>query len=139
MKILIVCSTNFYDRVEKVKDELVSLGYEVTLPNGYGEIEVPYDSMSEKEYLEFFKSMYLESKSKIDKVDSILVLNYDKVKEDKVYHNYIGASTFLEMYEAFMNNKKIYLLNDLPDNMLYDEIKGFDPILLCGEVKNIKK
>jgi len=38
-----------------------------------------------------------------------------------------------------MNNKKIYLLNDLPDNMLYDEIKGFDPILLCEEVKNIKK
>ena len=80
------------------------------------------------------------SRNKIKDVDACLVLNFDKTKRGTTYYNYIGASTFLEMYEAFMGDKKIYLYNDLPDknNMLYDEIKGFNPVILNGNLDKIK-
>ena len=93
--------------------------------------------MSNNEYIQFFKEMYYESKEKISLVDAVLVLNYDKEKNGEVQKNYIGASTFLEMYEAFMQNKKIYLMNDIPNNMLYDEIKGFNPVVINNNLSNI--
>lgn len=140
MQILIVCSTAFYNKIDKIKDELESLGHQVTTPNHYNESEFNDNTynMSEEEYLEFFKSCYYESREKVSKVDAILVLNYSKEKNGKVLENYIGASTFLEMYEAFMNNKRIYMMNGYPDNMLLDEIKGFNPIILNENLKNIK-
>lgn len=140
MKILIVCSTAFYDKVEYVKNELVKYGHVVELPNCYDEPVTNDDNkrMSHDEYLAFFKRMYYESRDKIGGVDAVLVLNYTKEKNGEMYDNYIGASTFLEMYEAFMQNKKIYMMNNFPDNMLLDEIKGFAPVILDGNLSNVK-
>ena len=95
-----------------------------------------YSADNNKDYYRF-KKMYYESREKINSVDSILVLNFDKEKNGNIYSNYIGASTFLEMYEAFMQNKKIYMYNDYPNNMLYDQIKGFNPIIINGDLKKI--
>ena len=139
MKILIVCSTSFYDKIDDIKIKLDKNGYEVILPNCYDEPVTNEDNkkMTDEEYFSFFKEMYYESRDKISKVDAILVLNFDKEKDGVIYNNYIGASTFLEMYEAFMQNKKIYMYNGYPDNMLYDEIKGFNPTILDGKIENI--
>lgn len=136
MKVLVVCSTSFYDKVENVKNGLEKNGHIVYLPNCYDDPVTNEDNklMSDEEYLDFFRSMYYESRDKISEVDAILVLNYTKVKNGVSLDNYIGASTFLEMYEAFMNGKKIFMMNDYPDNMLYDEIKGFGPIIINGNV-----
>ena len=136
MKILIVCSTKFYNKIDKIKKELENLGHQVTTPNHYDESGFNDDdyNMSEEEYLNFFKSCYYESREKISKVDAILVLNYSKEKKE----NYVGASTFLEMYEAFMNNKKIYMINGYPENMLLDEIKGFNPLIIGEDLTKIK-
>ena len=115
-------------------------GHIVYLPNCYDDPVTNEDNklMSDEEYLDFFRSMYYESRDKISEVDAILVLNYTKVKNGVSLDNYIGASTFLEMYEAFMNGKKIFMMNDYPDNMLYDEIKGFGPIIINGNVDLVK-
>jgi hypothetical protein len=135
MRILIVCSTSFYDKIDGIK-KLLESKFDVILPNCYDDPVTNEDNknMTEEEYYAFFKKMYYESRDKIKDVDAILVLNYSKIKNNIEYKNYIGASTFLEMYEAFMQNKKIYILNDYPDNMLYDEIKGFNPIVLNGNI-----
>lgn len=138
MKILIVCSTSFYDKIEDIKKELIKQGHTVIMPNCYDNQNIDYEKMTESEYLEFFKKMYHESREKINKVDAILVLNYDKEKKEKILKNYIGGSTFLEMYEAFMQNKKIYMLNGFPESLLLDEIKGFNPVILNGNINNIK-
>lgn len=140
MKVLVVCSTSFYDKVENVKNGLEKNGHIVYLPNCYDDPVTNEDNklMSDEEYLDFFRSMYYESRDKIAEVDAILVLNYTKVKNGVSLDNYIGASTFLEMYEAFMNGKKIFMMNDYPDNMLYDEIKGFGPIIINGNVDLVK-
>ena len=140
MKIFIVCSTSFYNQIKPIQEELERKNYEVLLPNSYDESTTDHDysNMTNEEYVSFFKKMYNLSRNKMSQVDAILVLNFDKVKNGIVYKNYIGASTFLEMYEAFMQNKKIFIYNDYPENMLYDEIKGFNPIILNGDLDKIK-
>ena len=70
-------------------------------------------------------------------MDAVLVLNYDKEKNGVVYKNYIGGATFLEMYDAFRMDKKIYMMNPIPDNILYDEIAGFGPVILNGNLSMI--
>ncbi len=134
MKILIICATTFYNKIEEIKFELEKLGHTVETPNCYDNPVTNDDNknMTKQEYLDFFKEMYARSRNAITNIDAVLVLNFDKEKNGVKYSNYIGASTFLEMYEAYMQNKKIYLYNDLPDvnNILLDEIKGFGPILI---------
>lgn len=140
MKIMLICSTSCYDKVAGVKEELESMGHSVIVPNSYDAPVTNDDNkeMSEEEYLEFFKTMFYMSRDKIKDVDAVVVLNYDKVKNGKTLSNYIGASTFLEMYEAFMNNKKIFMMNGYPDNLLYDEIKGFGPIIINEDLSKVK-
>ena len=71
-------------------------------------------------------------------MDAVLVLNYDKNKNGEIYKNYIGGATFLEMYDAFRLNKKIFLMNDIPRGMLFDEIEGFNPTVLNGSINLVK-
>ncbi len=139
MKILIVCSTSFYNKIDNIAKNLQEKGHKVNMPNCYDAPVTNDDNkkMTKEEYLDFFKRMYYESRENISKVDAILVLNYTKEKNKEKYENYIGASTFLEMYEAFMQNKKIYMMNDFPDNMLLDEIKGFNPTIINGDLNKI--
>lgn len=139
MKIMIACSTAFYDKVGPIKEQLEKNNHQIIAPNGYDEPGFDDDTseMTEKEYSDFFKKCYYASKEKIEAADAIVVLNYSKEKNGKILENYIGASTFLEMYVAFMNNKKIYMINGYPDNMLTDEIKGFTPIILNGDINKI--
>lgn len=134
---MLVCSTSFYDRIPSIIDQLKDR-FELILPNGYGEEEEDIDWDNKVEYSNFFKRMFIESQEKVKNTDLILVLNFDKVKNDKVYNNYIGPSTFLEMYEAFMLDKEIYMYNDYPDNILLDEIKAFMPIIINGNLDLIK-
>lgn len=140
MKILIICSTSFYDRIDDVRKQLEKNNHIVYMPNCYDDPVTNEDhkSMTKSEYLDFFKRMYNESRKAISLIDAVLVLNYTKEKNGQKYENYIGASTFLEMYEAFMQNKKIFMINGLPDNLLIDEIKGFNPIIINGDLNKIK-
>lgn len=140
MKILIICSTSFYDKINAIKEKLEENNHIVYMPNCYDNPVTSEDNkkMTKDEYLEFFKRMYYESRKVINLVDAVLVLNYTKEKNGQKFENYIGASTFLEMYEAFMQNKKIFMMNDFPDNLLIDEIKGFNPTIINGNLDKIK-
>ena len=52
--------------------------------------------------------------------------------------NYIGGATFLELYEAFKNEKKIFLYNPIPEGLLFDEIQGFSPVIINGNLDLVK-
>lgn len=140
MKIMIACSTAFYDNIEEISKQLIKNGHKIIYPNGYNEEieEKSYEEMTHQEYVNFFQNLFKLSNKKVKEADALLVLNYSKIKNENIQENYIGASTFLEMYEALMNNKKIYMLNDFPNNMLTDEIKGFDPVILNGDLSKIE-
>ena len=140
MKILIICSKQFYPKIEEIKKKLEDKNIEVFLPNCYDnpKMEDEMWKLGKEKHQEFKAKMYKQSENTIKNMDAVLVLNYDKEKEGKVYKNYIGGATFLEMYDAFRLNKKIFLINDIPNGMLYDEIEGFNPIIINGDLNLIK-
>ena len=141
MKILIICSKKFYPIIEIIKQELERNKHKVFLPNCYDDPETEQRmwDLGPKEHQEFKAKMYKQSEETIKKMDAVLVLNFDKEKDGKIYKNYIGGATFLEMYDAFRLGKKIYLFNDIPEGMLFDEIEGFCPTITNGNLKLIKK
>jgi len=66
--------------------------------------------------------------------DAILVLNFEKNGQK----NYIGGSVFLEMFKTFDLDKKIFLYNPIPESTLKDEIIGFGPVIINGDLTKIK-
>jgi hypothetical protein len=136
MKILIICSKAFYKDIASIKEKLEREGHEITLPNTYDHPEAEKESwdLGEKEHSEFKARMFKQSADTIKKMDAVLTLNFEK----KGIPNYIGGATFLELYEAFVNHKKIYLYHPIPEGMLYDEIQGFAPIVINENLDLIK-
>ena len=140
MKILIICSKKFYSKIEEVKKILEEKNNEVFLPNCYDDptAEQKMWDLGKEEHQKFKAKMYKQSEETISKMDAVLVLNLDKEKEGEIFKNYIGGATFLEMYDSFRLGKKIYLYNDIPNGMLFDEIEGFGPIIIKGDLNLIK-
>ena len=139
MKILVICSKKFYSKIEEVKQELEKRGNEIFLPNCYDDptAEQKAWDLGVEEHQKFKAKMYKQSENTISKMDAVLVLNLDKEKDGKILKNYIGGATFLEMYAAFRLGKKIYLYNDIPEGMLYDEIEGFGPTIINGDLNKL--
>ena len=140
MKILIICSKNFYSKISDIKSNLENRDIHVFLPNCYDKPETEENmwKLGKKEHQEFKAKMYKQSEETIKNMDAVLVLNYDKNKDGKIYKNYIGGATFLEMYDAFRLGKRIFLSNEIPEGILFDEIEGFNPIILNGNLDLIK-
>ena len=44
----------------------------------------------------------------------------------------------LGIYDAFRLGKKIFLWNEIPDGILKDEIDGFSPIIINGDLDLLK-
>ena len=140
MKILIICSKRFYSNIPEIKKELEKSNIQIFLPNCYDNpsMEEEMWNLGSKEHQKFKAKMYKKSEETIEKMDAVLVLNFDKKFDDKIEKNYIGGATFLEIYAAFRLGKKIYLYNDIPEGILYDEIQGFDPFIINGDLSKIK-
>ena len=140
MKILVICSKKFYSKIEEVKKILEERKIEVFLPNCYDDptTEQRMWDLGKEEHQKFKAEMYKQSEDTISEMDAVLVLNLDKEKDGEVFKNYIGGATFLEMYDAFRFGKKIFLINDIPEGMLFDEIEGFNPIILKGNINLVK-
>jgi len=129
MKILIICSKAFYKDIAPIKQKLEEMGHTIE-----PDAEKKSWALGEKEHSEFKARMFRMSAERIAEMDAVLTLNFDKNgKKD-----YIGGATFIELYEAFMKNKKIYLYNNIPEGMLFDEISGFSPIVINGDLNLVK-
>jgi len=141
MKMLIICSKRFYGNIPNIKNDLEQKNIQVFLPNCYDDpkTEERMWNLGREKHQEFKAQMYKQSEETIKNMDSVLVLNFDKITDEKIEKNYIGGATFLEIYDAFRLNKKIYLYNDIPEGMLYDEIQGFAPIIINGDLSKIKE
>ncbi len=136
MKVLIVCSKAFYKKVDLIKEELEKMGHIVELPNSCDKPDAEEQSwrLGKEEHSKFVAKMFKISQEKIIDNDAVLALNFDKNGKQ----NYIGGATFIELYEAFIKQKKIFLYNDIPQGMLYDEISAFCPIVINGDISLVK-
>ncbi len=135
MKILIICSKQFYGLIPKMKKRLEEKGNEVFLPNCFDNpgAEEEVRSLGREEHSKFKAKMFAKSEKTISEMDAVLVLNYEKHGQK----NYVGGATFLEMYDAFRLGKKIFMINDIPEGILKDEIIGFAPKILHGDIENL--
>lgn len=135
MKIFIICSKRFYGQISEIQTKLEKAGHILTLPNCYDDptTEERYRALGPEEHTKWKSAMIDKSENTIRNNDAVLVLNFDK----EGMKNYIGGATFLEMYDAYRLGKKVYLYNDVPEGILHDEIKGFDPIVINEDLAKI--
>lgn len=137
MKLFLICSKDFYDRIPKIKEELEKAGHEITLPNSY---EDPFQEerikrTSPEEHKKWKGDQIRLQERKVKENEGVLVLNLDK----RGISNYIGGSTFLEIYEAWKANKYIFMYHKIPKGMLEDELLAFDPIILNRDLTKINR
>ncbi len=145
MTITLCGSIAVIDEMYRLKTELEGLGHKVLLPPN----EVPGENgelIPSSEYYSQKKSLQKNDDAwiwqnhsqrivahfdKVSKSDVILVANYDK----NGIKNYIGPNTLMEMGLAFYLQKKIYLLNPIPELAWKEEIIGLKPIVINGNLK----
>lgn len=135
MKIFIICSKRFYNQIPEIKEVLEQNGHVITLPNSYEDpgMEEKMRNLGDSQHSKWKSEMIRHSGEVMKNIDAVLVLNFEK----NGIKNYLGGATFLEMYDAFRLNKKIFLYNDIPEGILRDEIIGFCPTLIDGDLGKV--
>lgn len=143
MKIVICSSLDFTCQIKEIAGELEKKGHQVVVPKTSKMIlngEIGLEQIKkEKENGEIQKRaieydvirLYFDE---IKNADAVLILNLDK----KGIKNYIGGNVFLEMGFAHVLNKKMFLLNDIPNMHYKTEIRVMQPIILNGDLDKIK-
>ncbi len=143
MKLAICGSLNFTYEIDKLRNELENLGFEVHIPTSSEKIlsgELSFDEIKSKKENGSFSEFVIKNNAIknyfniIKDCDCVLIANYTK----NDIKNYIGGNAFLEIGFANVLNKKIYLFNDIPEMIYGDEIKAMQPIVLNGDLSKIK-
>lgn len=135
-KICICGSMTCAKEMLSIRTRLNNLGYLVTVPKftqKYAKLnkvnKIHKESIKNKTQYNLIKNYYEIIKNS----DAILVLNFDKNQ----IKNYIGGNSFLETGFAHVLNKRIYLINDIPEMIYTDEIVAMEPVILNGNLLNM--
>jgi len=130
--ITIHASLDFKNEMIDTKNYLESKGLDIILPELKRYQHIRDELGDEKRFTKIKKRLTKQNMINVEKCDCLLILNYSH----RGYDNYIGGNSFLEMVLAFYLHKPIYLLNNIPQNMLYtEEINALEPII----VKSLEK
>lgn len=140
MKITVVGSVKFADRLVEVYRKLEELGHQPMMH----ECMFGIADGTAKELIDGITMNHAGIKRKhnfikwwhrcIRSGDAIVVCNFDK---DGI-SNYIGGNTLMEMGFAHVNDKKVFLLNPVPRNVPYlDEIEAMVEVVLDGDLTRI--
>lgn len=140
MKITICGSVKFADKFVEAYRKLEAMGHEPKMhelmfgiaDGSAAELidNVNREHWSAKRKHGFIKWWY----NSITESDAVLILNYDK----KGIKNYIGGNTLMEMGFAHVHDKKIFLMNPVPEEVSYvDEIKAMADEVLSGDLSKI--
>lgn len=136
MKIVICGSMRLPKKMLEIKERLVKLGHFVVLPahtEEYAMLDTSDHMHNESVKNKINDDLIRRYFNEIRENDAVLVIN----DELKGVPNYIGGNSFLEMGFAHILNKKIYLLNGLPEMSCNDEIAAMRPIILNGDIARI--
>lgn len=125
MRIVVLGSMKFADKLVEIHNKLKELGHEPIVHerlfsfadgtsgemNDLKNNRVEHSEIKRKfNYIKGWHDLILKG-------DAILVCNYDKGE----IKGYIGGNTLIEMGSAYVNNKKIFLLNSIPTEVPYSE------------------
>lgn len=111
------------------KNKLESLGHKVVLPHntemyasGIFTAETRKESTQNKIKDDLIRGYF----NTIKDSDAILAMNFTK----NGIENYIGGNTLMEIGFAHVLNKKVFLLNPIPEMQYRDEIEAVEPIII---------
>jgi nucleoside 2-deoxyribosyltransferase len=140
MKIVICGSCAFRKEMVEYRDRLNKMGHSAIISPVMEELALGKNealmklietdhARAKKEggYIKWYYNAIVNS-------DAILVLNLDK----KGVKNYIGGNTLMEMGFAHVNDKKIFLLNQVPDLSYKEEINAMLTKILDGDLDAIE-
>jgi hypoxanthine phosphoribosyltransferase len=138
MRIGIVGSMHYTEKMIEVQNELIRLGHDAFLSG----LAAPFIGKSDEEK----ESIKISQKLNDDAIrefwrhmqdgDAILVLNLER----HGIPNYIGGNTLMEIGFAHVLDQKIFLLNPIPDIPYYkSEVEAVRPIILDGDLSKIEQ
>lgn len=117
--------------------ELEKMGHKVTLPRHteeYAEMNTSDHIHNESVKNKINNNLIRDYYYKINDGDAVLIINNDL----NGVPNYIGGNSFLEIAFAHVLNKKIFLMNPIPEMGYSDELIAMQPIILNGDLNLIK-
>ena len=132
MKIFLAASSSFWDKLPEIKKKLEDLGHEVMLPSTVDDPDLEERTWKESDdaHVKFFE----DSEERVGKwCDAFYLLNYDKHDTP----GYVGGAALIELYIAHRERKKIFIENDVFPGPMYDEIMGFGPTFVHGDLEKI--
>ena len=141
MKIYILGSTTFVIEMVAFVEKLKECGHEGWIHPHY------YDYVNQTNHphlLSIERGEHASVKIEYDyirqhyehilKSDAVFVVNLEK----NGVKNYIGGNVLIELGQAYVNHKKIYLLNPIPELPYKEEIIAVKPIVTNGDFSKIK-
>jgi predicted RNA-binding protein with PUA domain len=137
MKITICSSMFFAKEMIQIESKLKNKGHEIILPKNtelYANESLSQESRKESSENKIKHNLIKEYYKKIADSDAVLVINNEK---NNIKH-YIGGNSLIEMAFAHILDKKLFLLNPIPNLKYADEIKAMKPIILNGDLDKIK-
>src|SRR3989338_3927691 len=165
MKLMILSSKHFYNRIPEIKNLLENQGHKLKMPNSY---DNHYKELKHQKTLilwfldsqkiricnrnlkvmDFFRIKKLDGERHIKWKGEMMRKDEENINpqdavlvlnfEKKGIPNYIGGATFLEVYTAWKLNKKIFFYNPLPKCSFTDELIGINPTIINGNLNLIK-
>ncbi len=137
MKVLILGSMSFSPEIKEIGEQLKEKGHEIRLPefiSDYLECQSREDMHQRAVENKISYNLYETYHKLIKDSDAVLVVN----KKKKGIEGYVGANSLIEMAFARALNKRIYLLNQIPNMDYRDEILATQPRILNGDLSKIK-
>lgn len=137
MRIGIIGSMQYTEKMLEARDSLVELGHEAFVTKlheafiGKSDEEKETIKIHQKNNMDAIREFW----NAMQGADAVLVVNLDKhgVK------NYIGGNTLMEIGFAHVLNQKIFLYNPIPDISYYrTEIEAVKPIIIHGDLSLIE-
>lgn len=137
MRIGVIGSMQFTDKMVEVRDKLIQMGHDAfitsfhksMLGKTHKEIEAIklHQKYNEDAIREFWNMM--------QGADAVLVLNLDK----NGIKNYVGGNTLMEIGFAHVLRQKVFLWNPIPD-MPYckTEIEAVRPTVINGDLSKVR-
>lgn len=137
MRIGVIGSMQFIDKMVEISDNLCKMGHDAFLTSLYKSlVDKNEDEIEEiKLYQKYNMDAIREFWRNMQDADAVLVVNPDK----NGIKNYIGANTLMEIGFAHVLNQKIFMLNPIPDiSYCKTELKTVKPIIINNDLTKIK-
>ncbi len=137
MKVGILGSMHFSEKMLEVAEKLKAMGHKPVLPYKVHVFPGLNDDAKEKIKLDqkHNEDAIRHDYETMGNADVVLVLNFER----HGIQNYLGGNTLLDLGFAHIRRKPIYLYNPIPEIPYYkSEIEAMKPTVINGDLSLIK-